>query len=132
MDNVVDIQDRINRRRQGRQVRKYREKIQALQKVLQCSSCRFKCSMCGHHLSEASGGAGLETGPSGFVLCKSCKGEFEDFLAITSGHKQAEVFWHNKHWQEMWSAWVDYQQAIHRFMHSPEFKLLLSKIETRT
>jgi hypothetical protein len=30
---------------------------------------------------------------------------------------------------DMWSSWLDYQQAIQKFMHSPEFKLLLSEIE---
>lgn len=129
MDNVVDIQARISQRRQGRQVRQYREKILALQKVLQCASCHFKCAMCGHHLNETADGSSIEPGPLGYVFCKSCKGEFEDFLAITSGDKNPEVFWHNKAWLEMWSAWLDYQQAIQQFMRSAEFKLLLSEIE---
>ncbi|MCF8062929.1 MAG: hypothetical protein K9M82_10470 [Deltaproteobacteria bacterium] len=129
MDKVIDIREQIDRRRQGRQVEKHREKVRALQKVLQCTSCQFKCAMCGHHLSEASNDAELKSGPLGYVFCDSCRGEFEDFLGISSGEKDAELFWHNKAWLEMWAAWVDYQQAIHRFMQSPEFKLLLSKTD---
>jgi hypothetical protein len=130
MDNIVDIRTRIKQRRQGRQIRQHQEKIRSLQRVLQCASCHLKCAMCGRHISQAADDSGLEPGPLGYVFCKSCKGEFEDFLAITGGDKEPEVFWHNRAWQEMWSAWMDYQQAIHRFMHSPEFKLLLSEIET--
>lgn len=130
MDNVVDIKERITQRHKGRQMMLYRDKIRSLQKVLQCASCHLKCAMCGHHLHDSGEGADPDPGPLGYVFCKSCKGEFEDFLAITSGDKEAEVFWHNKAWQEMWSAWLDYQQAIQRFMRSPEFKLLLSEIKT--
>ncbi len=129
MDKVVDIQEKINRRIQGRQVREYREKVRALQKGLQCFSCRFKCAMCGHHINESQEEANLKPGPLGYVFCESCRGEFEDYLGICSGEKPAEVFWHNKAWVDMWAAWLDYQQAIHRFMQSPEFKRLLSEFE---
>ena len=127
MDNVVDIKDKLTRRKHGRQIERYRAKIQALQQVLQCSSCHFKCAMCGHHMDHHS--APAEPGPMGYAFCESCRGEFEDFLAITSGEKKADVFWHNKAWLDMWSAWLEYQQSIQRFMRSPEFKLLLSEIE---
>lgn len=130
MDNVVDIQERIHRRRHGRQLEQHRAKIQALQKVLQCSCCHFKCAMCGHQLNPDATSSTPEPGPLGYVFCESCRGEFEDFLAISSGKKQADVFWHNKAWLEMWSSWLSHQQAIQRFMHSPEFKLLLSELKT--
>jgi hypothetical protein len=83
--------------------------------------------MCGHHLDHDSDSYKAEPGPLGYVFCESCRGEFEDFLAITSGEKKAEVFWQNKAWLDMWSTWLEYQQAIQRFMRSPEFKLLLSE-----
>ena len=129
MDKVVDIREQIDRREQGRQVEKYREKVRTILKVLQCTSCQFKCAMCGNHLSEAPSETEATSGPLGFVFCDGCRGEFEDYLGISSGEKKAEVFWHNKAWLEMWSAWVDYQQAIHRFMHSSEFKLLLTETD---
>ena len=126
MDKVIDIQERLDRQRQGRQVREHRNKIQALQRVLQCTSCQFRCAVCGHHLNEAPDAPG----PLGYVFCDSCRGEFEAFLEISSGESSPDVFWHNEAWLEMWSAWLDYQQAIHRFMHSREFmKLVLPKAE---
>jgi transcription elongation factor Elf1 len=129
MDKVVDIREKIDRREQGRQLEKYRDQVRAILKVLQCTSCQFKCAMCGHHLSEAPGETERTSGPLGFVFCDGCREEFEAYLDISSGEKEAEVFWHNEAWLEMWSAWVDYQQAIHRFMHSSEFKLLLSETD---
>ncbi len=129
MNKVVDIQERIHRERQVRQVRRFRDKARALQKALQCFSCRFKCAMCGHHLNGTPSDPELRTGALGYVFCDSCRGEFEDYLGICSGEKEAEVFWHNQAWVDMWSAWLDYQQAIHRFMESPEFERLLSELE---
>ena len=129
MEKVVDIREHLDRQRQGRQVKQYRDKVQALQRVLQCTACQFRCAACGRHLSETPDTPAPNPGPLGYVFCESCRGEFEDFLEISSGEQPAEVFWHNEAWLEMWSAWLEYQQAIHRFMHSREFKLLLSEIE---
>ncbi len=129
MDNVIDIQTRIDRLRQGQQMERHREKIRALQKVLHCSSCHLKCAMCGHPLSGPPETRGGETTPPGYAFCDGCKGEFEDFMSISSGGKGAEVFWHTTAWMEMWSAWLDFQQAIQRFKRSPEYTLLLSEIE---
>ncbi len=129
MDKVVDIEERLSRRRQGRQLEQYRAKIQSLQKVFHCTSCRFRCAMCGHHVGTEADSTPPEPGPLGYVFCEGCRNEFEDFLAISSGEKQAEVFWHNKAWLDMWSAWLNYQQAVSRFMHSPEFKILLSELQ---
>ena len=128
MDNVIDIRARIDLLRQGKRIERHWEKIRTLHKVIQCASCRLKCAMCGHLLSEHEAGQGTSV-PMGYVFCDGCRAEFEDFIAVSSGEKSADVFWHNAAWMDMWSSWLDYQQAIRRFMRSPEFKLLLSEIE---
>jgi hypothetical protein len=86
--------------------------------------------MCGlrPETTEASEGSPAKT--SGLTLCEDCKAEYEEFLAISKGEKQPDVFWHNKEWLDIWSAWLNYRKAITAFVASPEFKLLVEEINS--
>jgi hypothetical protein len=128
MDKIVDINKRIELKKQKTQLTQYRDKIRALQKIVQCSSCQFKCAMCDHHLQENDISHDCQTA-QGLVLCDSCRGEYEDFLAMSNGEKPDDIFWHNEAWLKMWSAWLGYRRAINDFMNSPEFKLLLEEMD---
>ena len=122
MDKIVDIKERLKLNKHKRRLERDREKIEAIQKVIQCSSCHFRCSMCGIQLKDTEASTHCASS-SGYPFCESCRGEFEDFLAVTRGQR-SDTFWHNKEWVDMWSAWVDYRKALMEFINSPEFKLL--------
>ena len=127
MDKVVNIEKRLASRKQERELEEQRGKIGAIQKLIQCSSCHFRCALCGQHLSESDcSGKGLSSA-FGFAFCDGCGAEFEEFLAVSRGKKSPEVSWHNKEWVKMWSAWLDYRQSINGFVGSPEFKSLLDE-----
>ncbi|MBW2345196.1 MAG: hypothetical protein JRF53_14555 [Deltaproteobacteria bacterium] len=34
----------------------------------------------------------------------------------------SQIPWHNKEWKKMWSAWLNYQEAIRKFRNSEKFK----------
>ena len=123
MDKIINLEDRLERKRREQKLEKDRSKLEAIQKVIQCSSCHFRCAMCGIHVHDPD--LAHETAASfGFPFCESCKSEFEDYLSILDG-EDPEVFWHNSEWVKMWSTWLDYRKSIKDYMDSSEFKRLL-------
>jgi hypothetical protein len=128
MDKVISIEKRIKRKKQKKQLESYRGKLEGVQKVIQCSACQHRCAMCGHYLKDSDATDGSSSTSLGFTLCECCKSEFEDFLAISREKRPANIYWHNKEWLKMWSAWLDYRQAIDGFVNSREFKSLLEEL----
>lgn len=122
MDKVVNIRERLERKKQKKRREQDREKLEAIQKLIQCTSCHLRCAMCGLYIKESN--ASNEPGSTyGYTFCKNCKGEFDAFLSVSRGER-SDVIWHNKEWINMWSAWLNYRKAVTAFMDSPEFKLL--------
>jgi hypothetical protein len=131
MDKIVNIEKRIEGKRKKEQVERHREKIDAVQRVVQCSSCHFRCAMCGFHVgSSASPDVPLSLSFS-LTLCGDCRREFDDFLSTSEEKKASEVFWHNREWLNMWAAWLSYRKAMAAFINSKEFKLLLEEIDAQ-
>jgi hypothetical protein len=131
MDKIVDINERIDRIKQRKQWEQHRGKIKAIHKIIQCSSCHFRCAMCGVYLKETDSTSDAEP-TLGHTFCASCRGEFEDYLSVFKGKKPSDVFWHNKEWESMWSAWLNYRRAITGFMNSSEYKLMLEDVDKHT
>jgi hypothetical protein len=88
--------------------------------------------MCGLYLKEEDSTKETPQTSLGLMLCASCRSEFDDFLSVSRGQQQSEVFWHNKEWVKMWSAWIEYRKAMTAFVGSPEFKLLMEELKTRS
>ena len=128
MDKIVDICDRIESKKQLKEAEKHRGKLEAIQKLIQCSSCHFRCAMCGHHVDATEASDDSPPVSIGFSLCPTCKGEFENFQSITEEGKASDVSWHNEEWVNMWSAWLNYRRAITGFINSPEFKMLMEEL----
>ena len=130
MKKVVNIEGRIESKKQKRQLELYRVKVDAIKKVIHCSSCHFKCAMCGLQVRETDSSYN-SISSLGYTFCESCRGEFEDFLSISRGEKSPDLFWQNKEWISMWAAWLKYQETIAGFMNSSEFKLLLKELDSQ-
>lgn len=125
MDKVLNITRRLEDKKRKEQIASERQKLETMQRIVQCASCHFKCAMCGYHL-KASEDPSAPDGPSrGFILCETCEAEFQDFLKMAPDKGGGDLFWHNKEWQHLWSAWVDYQKAIEAFKRSPEFHWMI-------
>jgi hypothetical protein len=128
MDNIVDICQRIETKKRQEKAEKHRDKLEAIQKVIQCSGCHFRCAMCGHH-TNAKGASKDPRSPSlSFTLCETCKEEFEDYLSVRQEEKAPGVSWHNREWIDMWSAWLNYRRAIQGFVNSSEFRQLMEDL----
>jgi len=129
MSKVYRITDRIADRERKRQIQNHRQKIETIQRAVQCSSCHFKCAMCGLHLEGEGTSCPHALSFQDFNLCENCREEFEDFLKTRKGEKPPEVFWHNQEWLNLWSAWLNYQEAIKEFKKSQEFQQLITETE---
>lgn len=128
MNNVLNIKDRLEEKRQKQQAEAHRHKVEAVQRFIQCASCHYRCAMCGYHLEATDSSCPSELSPYNISLCESCRAEFEDFTKILNGRKGSNVSWHNKEWMELWSAWLDYIKAIKEFRDSDGFKQLTKSL----
>jgi len=121
MNKVLHISDRLQEKKRREQARDHRGRVETLQKVVHCSACQLKCSMCGRNMEG-------EALPSlDFYLCEICRTEFQDFEEIMAkGEDSSGIFWHNKEWIKLWSSWLDFRRSIVAFRDSKEFEKLTS------
>jgi hypothetical protein len=126
MTKIVDMQHQIQKKRQKELIEKYRDRMETVQKMIQCSSCYFRCAMCGMPVERSSA---VKCTP-GLTFCEGCRQEFEEYQDISRGKKQPELFWHNREWQNVWSSWLGYRRAISEFIKSQGFKLLIEEMDS--
>ncbi len=124
MKKVVHINDRLEDKKRKHDLEVYQNKVEILQRLVYCSSCKFKCAMCGDDLKGDAPSRPRDLTHSGLLLCKICRTEFEEFLQITKENKTSDIFWHNEEWKNLWATWLDYQHAIAEYRNSNEFKQL--------
>ena len=123
MKKILNITDRLEDRKRTEQIETYRNKFESVQRLLQCSGCHFKCSMCGHHVERSE--ATVRSPANDFNLCGNCLAEFEDFLSIShKDNQKEEIFWHTEEWVELWSSWMKFQRALNGFKASINLKQL--------
>jgi hypothetical protein len=122
MEKVLNITARLEDRKRKEQVQEYRDRFEAMQRVLQCSACQYKCAMCNRHIDRSDSSNPPPSTPTEFNLCESCRSEFEAFkLASQEGQVESDVFWHNNEWIELWTCWLNYQRSIDSFRNSFDF-----------
>lgn len=129
MTKILHIGDRLKTKENKKKAEFCRDKIRSIRKAVQCAFCNLKCSMCGRYLSKQEVSHSLFSSNDGFNLCESCGSEFEDFVRISTNHGTSELFWQKEAWRKLWSAWVDYQEALKAFKDSPEFQKLSKELE---
>ncbi|NQU14571.1 MAG: hypothetical protein HQ561_10500 [Desulfobacteraceae bacterium] len=129
MKKVIDFTDRLEEKRLRRQVETHRHKSETVQRVVQCGSCQFRCAMCGHHMKETESSCIPVPSHSDCNLCQVCRAEYEDFLKMSKRKKGSGAFWHNEQWRNLWTAWLDYQEAMGEFRNSDEFRRLIGELE---
>jgi hypothetical protein len=118
MDNVLSITDRLESKRREAQVKVYKEKATAIRKIVQCCSCGLRCGMCGQHMEPSETCCTHQRGGQPFHLCETCRADFQDYKERLSGKHSEDLFWHNDEWMGLWSAWVQFQDALRKFKDS--------------
>ncbi len=125
----LDKKLRISKERKAELVRK--RKIQAVQKVFQCTQCALKCEKCGTQLrsdpeKQKKNDHHFQRLP--YQFCNSCQEEYIDYIDRLGGKGDPDCYWHNEDWLRLWKDWVEYQSSMDRYLKSKEFKKLLREI----
>jgi len=128
MKKVVIIPNHREEKKQKQEVEVHNHKIETMKRIVLCSSCHLRCAMCGEHM-EGSNSCCPNAYQDSLNLCECCRTEFDDFLVNAKGEKGPDIFWHNKEWVRLWSAWLDYRRAIREFKNSAEFKQLTTELD---
>jgi hypothetical protein len=124
MSKVVYITNQLEEKKLKDRRQDLKQKVETVQRIVHCSSCQFKCAMCGLHCDVVHTPS-PETSPHySLRLCDNCRSEYEDFLKMTLGKEKSHVLWHNDEWVNLWSAWLKYQKALRSFEDSAEFSQL--------
>jgi hypothetical protein len=118
MDNVLSITERLENKRRETQIRVYREKATAIRKIVQCCSCGLRCGMCGQHMEPNEACCSRQRSGQDFHLCDACRADFQDYKAQLDGKRGEDLFWHNDEWMALWSAWLQFQEALRKFKDS--------------
>ena len=131
MADIISIDGKLDLTKNKKEALIRKRKIQAVQKVFQCTHCVLKCEKCGTQLQ-------LETPPDPekqvaptipYRFCDSCRDEYLDYLERLQGRGDPECYWHNEEWLALWQVWIEYQGSIDRYLKSKEFVQLLNELK---
>lgn len=119
MEKVFNLTARLEDKKRKEQIEAFRDRFDAVQRVLQCTGCQYKCAMCNRHIDPQQMPEARPSSMSEFVLCDSCQTEFEAYQDLCQrGRTEPEVFWHTREWIHFWTCWLDYQHSIRNFRDS--------------
>ncbi len=127
MDKVLNIEERLRANRRQREIEEGSQKVEAVRKLVQCTSCRLRCAMCGCQVDDEDPRPS-RFGELDFQLCDSCRADFDDYKATVEGREIPELFWRNEQWTDLWTSWLEYQRSIRKFINSDGFKELMKSL----
>ena len=130
MGDIISINNKLSLAKEKKAALIRRRKIQAVQKVFQCTQCAFKCEKCGtqlsHDRSDKNENPRYIRVP--YRLCDSCAEEYIDYIERHKGGGDPDSYWHNEAWLALWKSWIDYQGAVDRYLKSKEFTQLVQEL----
>ncbi|MDJ0830677.1 MAG: hypothetical protein QNI92_12550 [Desulfobacterales bacterium] len=131
MADIILIDDKIKAAETKRAAQIRKKKLLAVQRVLQCSQCAFKCEKCGSQIKMADQEDLTDDGPPRFPyrFCESCDEEYRQYIRHLEGHADPDCYWHNDSWLDAWKKWIDYQGAFDSYLKSKEFIQLLQELK---
>lgn len=125
MSKIINIQDHIELEKQKKLEEGQKRQVEAVRKVILCSSCRLRCSRCGVQVATPTFCPFCSD--LTFNLCPTCAEEYDEYKRSLDGLKSKDIPWHNQEWEEMWQRWLEYQKALKKYQQSREIRELLKK-----
>jgi hypothetical protein len=125
MAEIISIDNRLKEQREKRLSDKKKRRLDSLRLVMQCTACPHKCAKCGSQLETPTPRVLSPELP--LRLCVGCWEEFQVYRETRDGARgktESEPYY-NEAWLEVWKAWLEYQQRLHRYRNSPEFLQLM-------
>jgi len=127
MSKVISLDDKLKINAEQKAAVLFKQKIMAVRKVFQCSHCPSKCERCGTPLGMDPKELG-EHPKTPYHFCAGCAEEYIDYVHRLQGKGDPEAYWHNHDWLKAWHAWIEYQGAVDRYVHSKEFRRLVDEL----
>lgn len=129
MTKVISLDKKLKTVRDEKQALIRKRKVQAVQKVFQCTHCAFKCEKCGTQIepADAKGGRGHPKSP--YRFCQGCLEEYLEYIEKLKGRENPDCYWHNSAWMDLWRTWIDYQSSLDRYLRSKEFVRLMQDLK---
>ena len=131
MAEIISLDEKLKISKEKKAERDRKRKIQAVQKVFQCTQCAFKCERCGTQVSPDPGRRQKcehQHQRVPYQFCESCEEEYIDYIDRLKGKGDPDCYWHNEEWIRVWKDWIEYQNSIDQYLKSKEFKKLLQEI----
>jgi hypothetical protein len=130
MADIIPLDNKLQLSRDKKAKLIKKRKIFAVQKVIQCTRCSFKCEKCGSQISLANHTKKNDSSSIKvpYKFCEICMEEFNDYLKKIKGKEDPDCYWYNDAWADVWRTWIDYQNAIGRYLKSKEFTQLLQEL----
>jgi hypothetical protein len=127
---IISISDKRDQARQ-RQAPDKRKHL-AVQQFFRRACCAGECEKCG--IPAAAPECPRDQGDSCRVripyrFCPHCAEEYVDYIERLKGGGEADCYWRNHTWLEMWRTWIDYRAAIDRHVRSKEFARLVQELK---
>ncbi len=132
MAEIISLDKKLKNDREKKTELVRKRKIQAIQKVFQCTQCAFKCEKCGTQLPsdrEKQKKANHYFQRIPYQFCDGCQREYIDYINRLRGNGDPDCYWHNEEWLCLWKDWIEYQGSVDRYLQSKEFKKLLQEIK---
>jgi hypothetical protein len=126
--DIISLDNKLETSREKKASLRRRQKAVAVRRVVQCTSCSFKCEKCGTQIEP-------RTGPTEgrlklpYQFCEACEDEYLDYIERLQGRGDADCYWHNDAWLDSWRKWIDYQGSVDRYVKSKEFLRLLQEFK---
>ncbi|MFH1977520.1 MAG: hypothetical protein ABIJ52_18515 [Pseudomonadota bacterium] len=135
MADVISLNEKIQLSKEKTAEMTLRRKVQAVQKLFQCTHCAIKCEKCGIQIGTQTCPAEINSQKADINLripyrfCESCSEEYIDYIERLKGNGDKDCYWHNDDWLESWGKWADYRSSIDRYTKSKEFLQLLHELK---
>ena len=134
MANIISLDKKLKLAEKDKAALIRKRKIQAVQKVFQCTHCAFKCEKCGTQIDRDNYVAERDSKQRlPYRFCNGCFEEYRDYIERLQGGGDPDCYWHNDAWMDLWRAWIDYQGSMDGYLNSKEFTQLMQELkQTRT
>ncbi|MDD3580360.1 MAG: hypothetical protein PHW74_04970 [Desulfobacca sp.] len=126
MSKIIDIEGRLQVEKKKKANIEKAKKLEEVRRVMQCSRCLARCSKCGVQF-ETQDIYKRHKGP--YRFCLACEEEYQEFLRLKESGEASPHYWHNQQWIDLWQGWINFQEALKRYIESPEFIELLREVD---
>ena len=132
MADVISLDKKLQLSKDKKKDLIRKRKISAVQKVLQCTHCAFKCEKCGTQIRLPHGDNRPNNPKVPYRFCEGCSEEYIDYIERLKGGGDPDRYWHNDAWLGVWKAWIDYQSSVDSYLKSKEFIGLMNELKQPT